>query len=81
MAMRTPEAESLLWGETLNESTINAAAAAAARESRPIDDFRSTGAYRRQMVAALVKRGLDEIARQDRMNLRTKLEAGQFQNV
>ncbi len=65
MAMRTPEAESLLWGETLNESTINAAAAAAARESRPIDDFRASGAYRRQMVAALVKRGLDEIARQD----------------
>ena len=65
VAMRTPETESLLRGETLNEAVINAAAATAARESRPIDDFRATGAYRRQMVEALVRRGLEEIARQN----------------
>ena len=65
VAMRTPETESLLRGETLNESVINAAAATAAGESRPIDDFRATGAYRRQMVEALVRRGLTEIAQQN----------------
>ena len=64
VAMRTPETESLLLGETLDESIINAAAAAAARESRPIDDFRATGAYRRQMVEALVRRGLNHIAQE-----------------
>ena len=66
VAMRTPETESLLRGETLNEAVINAAAATAARESRPIDDFRATGAYRRQMVEALIRRGLEEISRQNR---------------
>lgn len=63
VAMRTPETESLLLGETLGEAVINAAAATAAREARPIDDFRATGAYRRQMVEALVRRGLEEISR------------------
>ncbi|MDE0283335.1 MAG: xanthine dehydrogenase family protein subunit M, partial [Gammaproteobacteria bacterium] len=65
VAMRTPETEALLLGETLDEAVINAAAATAARESRPIDDFRATGAYRRQMVEALVRRGLTEIAQQN----------------
>ena len=65
VAMRTPEAESLLLGETLSESVITAAAATAAGEARPIDDFRATGAYRRQMVEALVRRGLEEISRQN----------------
>ena len=64
VAMRAPEAESLLQGESLDETVINAAAVVAARESRPIDDFRATGAYRRQMVEALVKRGLTEITQQ-----------------
>ena len=66
VAMRTPETEKLLQGESLNEVTINAAAAMAAGESRPIDDFRATGAYRRQMVEALIRRGLEEIAQQNR---------------
>jgi carbon-monoxide dehydrogenase medium subunit len=66
VAMRTPEAEGILRGEALNDSTIAAAARAAAKESRPIDDFRATGGYRRQMVEVLVKRGLNEIARRDK---------------
>lgn len=48
-------------GQPLNESTIAAAAAAAATESRPIDDFRASGDYRRQMVEVLVRRGLQEM--------------------
>ena len=62
VAMRAPHTETLLQGEMLNEAVINAAAARAAGEARPIDDFRATGAYRRQMVAALVRRGLGAIA-------------------
>ena len=64
IAMRAPEAEGILQGETLNDATIAAAAEAAAKESKPIDDFRASGDYRRQMVEVLVKRGLNEIARQ-----------------
>ena len=66
VAMRTRETENLLQGEPLNEVTITAAAATAAREARPIDDFRAGGAYRRQMVETLVKRGLNHIAQQDK---------------
>ena len=66
VAMRTHETENLLQGEPLNDVTIAAAAATAAREARPIDDFRAAGAYRRQMVDTLVKRGLNHIARQDK---------------
>jgi len=63
VAMRASAAEAMLKGEPLNETTITAAAAAAARESQPIDDFRASGDYRRRMVEVLVKRGLNEIAR------------------
>jgi carbon-monoxide dehydrogenase medium subunit len=66
VAMRTPEAEGILKGEALNDSTIAEAAAMAAKESRPIDDFRASGSYRRQMVEVLVRRGLNEIARRDK---------------
>ena len=65
VAMRASHTETLLQGEMLNEAINNAAATCAAGEARPIDDFRATGAYRRQMVAALVRRGLGDIARQD----------------
>ena len=65
VAMRVSQAEELLRGEPLNEVVINAAAASAAQEARPIDDFRATSAYRRQMVAALVRRGLAQIAARD----------------
>jgi CO/xanthine dehydrogenase FAD-binding subunit len=60
--MRALAAEDVLEGEQLTGSTIAAAAAAAAGEARPIDDFRSGGAYRQQMVEVLVARGLHAIA-------------------
>lgn len=62
VAMRAEEAEAVLQGGTLDEATIARAAVAAAAESRPIDDFRSGGEYRRRMVEALVARGLKRIA-------------------
>lgn len=62
VAMRAPEAEALLLGNELSERTIIAAASAAATEVSPIDDFRATADYRRQMVEVLVRRGLGQIA-------------------
>ena len=65
VAMRASRAEGLIQGESLNDKTIAAAAAAAAGEAKPIDDFRAAGDYRRQMVEVLVTRGLKDIARLD----------------
>lgn len=61
VAMRAVEAENILQGEPLSDGAIAAAAAAAAKEARPIDDFRAGGAYRRRMVETLVRRGLNEM--------------------
>lgn len=61
VAMRALEAESILQGEPLSDGAIAAAAAAAAKEAQPIDDFRAGGAYRRRMVETLVRRGLNEM--------------------
>jgi carbon-monoxide dehydrogenase medium subunit len=63
VAMRARDAEAAVQGEALTDATIRRAAAAAAAESRPIDDFRAGGGYRRQMVETLVARGLKCIAR------------------
>ena len=62
VAMRASAAEALLTGEPLNDATIAAAAATAAKESQPIDDFRASADYRRRMVEVLVARGLNEVA-------------------
>lgn len=62
VAMRAIRAEMFLQDETLNDKTIATAAALAASEAQPIDDFRAGGNYRRQMVEVLVSRGLKEIA-------------------
>ena len=62
VAMRAVNAESQLLGHALEKTTIDAGAAAAAEESQPIDDFRASGKYRRQMVEELVRRGLNAIA-------------------
>ena len=61
VAMRAHEAEAVLSGNELTERTIIEAAAAAAAEVSPIDDFRATADYRRQMVDVLVRRGLEQI--------------------
>ena len=55
------QAEQVLEGGPLTENSIATAAAAAASEAHPIDDFRAGGDYRRQMVEVLVKRGLSEM--------------------
>lgn len=62
VAMRARQAEAELLGKELSASNIATVAAAAAAETKPIDDFRASAAYRRRMVEVLVKRGLEQIA-------------------
>lgn len=58
---RASEAEALLAAEAITDKTIEKAAAAAREASRPIDDLRASARYRREMVAALTRRGLAEV--------------------
>jgi len=55
-AIRVKTAESMLIGSDLSDSIIEQAAAAAADESRPLDDVRASAWYRKRMVDVGVRR-------------------------
>lgn len=59
--LHVPEAEALLQHAGLSPVSIERAAALAAAAARPITDVRATAEYRREMVGALVRRGLAAI--------------------
>ena len=63
ISFRAKKAESVLAGAELNEELIQKAAATAAAEAKPIDDVRATSAYRKKMVAVLVRRSLENSMR------------------
>ena len=56
---RAKKAESVLVGANLSKEVIRKASAMAAEEAKPIDDVRATAAYRKKMVAVLVRRSLE----------------------
>ncbi len=56
---RAKTAESVLTGSIIDEEIIQKAAATAAEAAKPIDDVRATSAYRKKMVAILVRRSLE----------------------
>jgi carbon-monoxide dehydrogenase medium subunit len=58
VALRARQAEALLTGATLSAKLLQEASELAATETRPIDDVRSSAAYRRAMAAVLVRRAL-----------------------
>ena len=60
---RAKKAESVLAGAKLSKEVIHKAAATAAAEATPIDDVRATSAYRRKMVAVMVRRSLENSMR------------------
>ena len=55
-AIRARRAESMLIGSDLSDSIVEQAAAAAADESKPLDDVRASAWYRKKMVDVGVKR-------------------------
>src|SRR5882724_3561709 len=58
--VRAPKTEALLRGKPLTVALLKEAAALAASESSPISDQRSSGEYRRWIVEALTRRGLEQ---------------------
>ncbi|MBI2893875.1 MAG: xanthine dehydrogenase family protein subunit M [Deltaproteobacteria bacterium] len=56
--LRAKSAERVLEGRPPTAELVAQAAAAAAREARPISDVRSSGEYRRRMVEVLARRSL-----------------------
>jgi aerobic carbon-monoxide dehydrogenase medium subunit len=58
--IRATRTEALLRGQPLTAALLGEAAKTAASESRPIDDQRSSGEYRRWIVEALTRRGLEQ---------------------
>jgi CO/xanthine dehydrogenase FAD-binding subunit len=56
--LRVHQAEAELTGRPLTPDSAERAAAAAAAGCSPIDDIRASAAYRRRIVAVLVRRGL-----------------------
>jgi carbon-monoxide dehydrogenase medium subunit len=62
---RATKAEATLTGAALDAKTIDAAAAAAAEESDPMDDAVASAWYRRKMVNVFVRRALTQLMEQE----------------
>jgi carbon-monoxide dehydrogenase medium subunit len=56
--IRAPSAEEVLVGTKPDEALFVKAGEAAAKDSKPIDDFRGSAEYRREMVKVLTRRAL-----------------------
>jgi carbon-monoxide dehydrogenase medium subunit len=59
---RIPEAEAALNGKTPSDAAFRAAAEAAASAVEPLEDYQTTGEYRRDLVCAVVRRALEQSA-------------------
>jgi CO/xanthine dehydrogenase FAD-binding subunit len=57
--VRAPEAEAYLDGKAITVEAMAEAGRIAAREARPISDFRASAEYRRDLIAVLVRRTLE----------------------
>lgn len=66
VAMRARNAEGALLGQKLNDTTINAAAQAAAQECDPSADLRGSVEYKRDMVRVLLRRAIRRAAQRAR---------------
>jgi CO/xanthine dehydrogenase FAD-binding subunit len=59
--IRVPEAEAILAASPIAPDVIEAAATAARETAKPIDDVRSSAAYRKAMVKNLTRRVVTEV--------------------
>ena len=83
--IHAPEAEEYLRGKKLNDEVIAKAAELTMNASHPIDDVRSSAAYRREIVRVITSRGLKSIRDKreqdgfppDPVLLRGKIDSGQ----
>ncbi len=57
--MRAPKAEAFLDGRKIGAEAMAEAGRLAATEAKPIDDFRASAGYRRDLIAVLTKRALE----------------------
>jgi len=57
--LRAVSAEKVLLGQSPSDALFARAGEAAARDAKPIDDFRGSAEYRRDMVAVLTRRALN----------------------
>ncbi len=62
--IRAEKAEALLDGKAPDATLIAGAADMAVTEAKPIDDFRASADYRRELIRALTRRVLDEAIEQ-----------------
>jgi carbon-monoxide dehydrogenase medium subunit len=60
--IRAPKAEAFLAGRRLTAKNVEQAAELALQSAQPIDDVRSSAAYRREMIKVAVRRVLTELA-------------------
>ena len=58
--LRSPSAEEVLIGERPSDKLFEEAGRLASEDSKPIDDFRASAGYRREMVRVLTKRALKQ---------------------
>jgi xanthine dehydrogenase FAD-binding subunit len=65
--IRARAVEAVLAGRELDEATIIRAAEVALGEVSPRDDVRASAEYRRAMAGALVRRGLEQLAGNERL--------------
>lgn len=65
--IRAPCAEALLEGKTITSVLIDQVANQASKESKPIDDIRSTAEYRRHAAGILIKRLIEKLIRSKRL--------------
>jgi len=59
--MRAVQAEAFLEGRTISPEAMLEAGRIAAAEARPITDFRASADYRRDLVAVLTRRALENV--------------------
>jgi carbon-monoxide dehydrogenase medium subunit len=59
--LRALKAEELLKGKSPDETLIEKAAETCAEASKPIDDFRASAAYRREIVKVLSRRAINDV--------------------
>jgi carbon-monoxide dehydrogenase medium subunit len=61
--LRLKEVEQLLEGERITADLVREASDLAVRCVQPIDDVRTTAAYRRRLIGVYVKRAIEELSR------------------